>query len=254
VTVEPTPDYAISPEDIERATFSTSKHGYDTDEVEVFLQTVAADMRALLKYRSDRPYEGFGQEMGALMQHAHEAAAQVRKSADAEALGILRDARAAAARAREEAAQITRRAESEASFLREESALAADHIKAEAEKARRLAEAESAITQQELYRAAKRVKSEARMKASEILAAAEAEAKQRTLDSERRLRRLQEAEMLMRRRIEALSAKLEALQREVVAEDAASDEPPPTDEHTNIRIREDHRIQVDEPHDETVVP
>ena len=40
---------AITPADIEQLTFSPSKHGYDTDEVDAFLETLTGEVDAMLK-------------------------------------------------------------------------------------------------------------------------------------------------------------------------------------------------------------
>jgi DivIVA domain-containing protein len=100
----------FSPEEVEKATFSVVESGYDKDEVEVFLHSVAQDMAALLSHRSARPYEALGREMGALMQHAQDAAARVRKEADTEAATVLQEAHKTAKKAREEAAALKREA------------------------------------------------------------------------------------------------------------------------------------------------
>lgn len=44
---------AITPQDIEQLTFSPSKHGYDTEEVDAFLDQVASEVDAMLKKIAD---------------------------------------------------------------------------------------------------------------------------------------------------------------------------------------------------------
>ena len=44
---------AITPADIEQLTFSPSKHGYDTDEVDNFLEALTGEVDAMLKKIAD---------------------------------------------------------------------------------------------------------------------------------------------------------------------------------------------------------
>jgi cell division initiation protein len=44
---------AITPQDIEQLTFSPSKHGYDTDEVDAFLEQLAVEVDAMLQKIAD---------------------------------------------------------------------------------------------------------------------------------------------------------------------------------------------------------
>jgi DivIVA domain-containing protein len=211
---------AMSPEEIENARFTVTVEGYDKDEVEVFLKGVAADYRSLHRQipdSSDRPYYDVGREVGDLLQHAHDSALHIKKEAQEEAAVLLQDAQRTSKRAREEAAQMTKRAEKEASVVREEAYAAAERYREQAEKARRLAEAERSIAGQDTRREAKRLRDEAKRQAQQILSRAQAEAAERTMESERRLRRLQEAEATMRRRAGLLQSKLEELSEKVKA-------------------------------------
>jgi colicin import membrane protein len=222
---------AMSPEDIENARFTPAQDGYDRDEVEVFLKSVAAEMRALrreIPKVSDRPYHDMGREVADLLQHAHDSALHIKKVAEEEAALVLQEAQRASKRARDEAEQATKRAEKEASAVREEAYAAAERYKDQAEKAHRLADAERSIAAQEAHREAKRLRDEAKRKAHELVSRAKAEAAERTADSERRLRRLQEADVAMRRRAALLQAKLEELTgkiRTAQAETPVPDEP-----------------------------
>ena len=40
---------AITPADIEQQTFSPSKHGYDTEEVDAFLEQISSEVDAMLQ-------------------------------------------------------------------------------------------------------------------------------------------------------------------------------------------------------------
>jgi DivIVA domain-containing protein len=258
---------ALTPEDIAKATFRVTREGYDKDEVEVFLHAVASDMSALkaelesARLGAHRPFEALGREMGALMQHAHDAARNVRVNAENEANGVLQKAQREVKRLKDEAETLKRKYQSEALIERDEANVVAERMKEQAEQHRRLAEAESSIMQQEARRLAKRIQDEAKRKANQIIAAAEGEGVERAKEAERRLRRLQEMDMKLRRRIEILTVRLQNLNKEVkdaspaiekdeaLMEDTpepAGPTPPPS-----IRITESGTIRLDA-HDETV--
>ena len=44
---------AITPADIEQQTFSPSKHGYDTEEVDAFLEQLSSEVDAMLQKIAD---------------------------------------------------------------------------------------------------------------------------------------------------------------------------------------------------------
>ena len=44
---------AITPADIEQLTFSPSKHGYDTEEVDAFLEQLSGEVDAMLQKIAD---------------------------------------------------------------------------------------------------------------------------------------------------------------------------------------------------------
>jgi DivIVA domain-containing protein len=261
---------AISPDDVERTTFHTTRDGYDKDEVEVFLHAVASDMRALkgelesARLGAHHPYEALGREMGALMQHAHDAADHVRKAAETEAATLIQKAQQHAAKARQEAEQLKKRYESETLVARDEAMAAVDRLREQAEQQHRLAEAEASIKQQEARRSAKRVHDEAKKKAQEVLAKVDAEAHARAAESERRLRKLQEVETKLRRRIEFLSTKLHAMTehvRQALREnenepfdegDEASDAELEPSRSPNIRITDAGTVRLDADQDEAV--
>ena len=211
----------LSPDDIEKATFTSTPGGYDPDEVAVFLKSVADDMRALIRKQEtvamapERPYHALGREIADLLEEANEAAMRAKKMAETEAANILREAHKSARRDRDEAQQVRRRAESEALVVRDEAHAAAERLTSQAEQAKRLAEAERQILQQEARRDIKRMKDEVRQYAAKTKTAADFDARERTKESERRLRRLQEAEMTLRGRIQALKSRLDALTAEV---------------------------------------
>jgi DivIVA domain-containing protein len=112
---------ALSPEELEGATFSVALRGYDRDEVDAFLKSLGDQLRESNRMRSERLYETLGEEMGGLLQHA-------RDSADE----MIAEAKADATRMREEARQ-------EAEQVRAQA-------RADAEEARRLADTDAADT------------------------------------------------------------------------------------------------------------
>lgn len=110
---------ALSPDEVENLSFSASLRGYDRDEVDAFLKSLAADLREI-EQRSERLYETLGQEMGDLLQHARDSADQMVREAEIEA-GMLREqAEKDAAKIRDEAAGLARstKEESEATAAR----------------------------------------------------------------------------------------------------------------------------------------
>jgi DivIVA domain-containing protein len=255
---------AIAPDDIEKATFRTVQAGYDKDEVEVFLNAVASDVRALkreldsIRHGAHRPYESLGREIGALMQHAHDAAAHVRKGAENEATTMLQKAQRDAAKARQEAEQLKKKYETETLIARDEALAAVDRLREQAEQQRRFAEAEANILHQEARRSARRLHDEAKKKAANIVEAATSESQARAAESERRLRRLQEFETKLRGRIEFLSGKLQTLTQQVKnsmeaeaeAPEARSNRPPRAT--PSIRITDSGTVTLDADQDETV--
>jgi DivIVA domain-containing protein len=262
---EPAQDSAVvsdrlSPDDIEKTTFHSTSDGYDKVEVEVFLGAVATDMHALqrelesARLSAHRPLEALGREMGALMQHAHDAAERVKKSAETEAATTLQRAHRDATKLRQDAEQLKKRYETETLVARDEAMATVDRLREQADQQRRLAEAESSIMHQEAWRSVKRIQEEAKRKAQEILVKADSEASARTAESERRLRKLQEVETRLRRRIEFLSTKLQAMTEQVkqtLAEEQDSTEerreepsgrPSPS---ANIRITDNGAVRLD---------
>jgi DivIVA domain-containing protein len=212
---------SITPEDLEKATFSKSATGYDKDEVDVFLKSLAEELRTVIRQRDnaklagEQPYHALGREVADILEQANNAALRVKKMAETEASNVLQEANRSARKEREDAQQVRRRAESEANIVRDEAHATAERVTEEAAKARRLAEAEAQIMQQEVRRSVKRLKDEAREYAAKMRASADFDARERTKDSERRLRRLQEAEVILRGRIESLKTKMESLTNKV---------------------------------------
>lgn len=253
---------ALSPDDVEKASFGTGENGYDKDEVDVFLRAVAAEMRSLesklatASLAAERPYEALGRKMGQLLQHATDSALRVRKAADIEAKTLLQDAQRVTKKALEEAHELKRSSKSEASLVLEEAHAAADRIRAQVEQTRRLAEAEASLLRQDAHRAAKRIKDEAKQRAQETKAGAEFDAAERSKEVERRLRRLQELEVALQSRVVSLKKELESLTAEAEkrapapepASDRGADAPGPAPEVGSV---DREPIRLDAFEDET---
>jgi DivIVA domain-containing protein len=135
---------ALSPEELENAGFSTSLRGYDRDEVDAYLRSVAAELRESQKQRSEKLYETLGEEMGSLLQHARDSADEMTSQAQADAARVRDEAAADAARTREEAAADGR-------AIRDEATHQASEIRAAAERdaAQRIGEAEMRVAELE---------------------------------------------------------------------------------------------------------
>lgn len=131
---------ALSPEELENAGFSTSLRGYDKDEVDAYLRSVAAELRESQKQRSEKLYETLGEEMGSLLQHARDSAVDMTSRAEADAAQVRDKAAADAAHTREEAAADGR-------AIREEATHQASEIRAAAERdaSQRISEAEGRV-------------------------------------------------------------------------------------------------------------
>jgi cell division initiation protein len=133
---------AVTPEEIENTTFSTTLRGYNKEEVDDFLQNAAEGIRAALRDASERAYQNLGEEMGNLLQHAKDSADDLVRGAEEEAAGVREDARLDAARMRQEA-------ETDASRIRHEAEHDATETRATAERdaAKRISEAEQRVAQ-----------------------------------------------------------------------------------------------------------
>ena len=115
---------ASSNDDLENTTFSTALRGYDRDEVDAFVRTIAHEMRVLNEGRNEKLYESLGEEMGALLQHARDSADEMNRQAQEDAAATRAAADEDAQRIREEAArrakELQENAEKEAAQTRTE--------------------------------------------------------------------------------------------------------------------------------------
>jgi DivIVA domain-containing protein len=114
---------ALTPEDIERHQFATSKRGFDPDEVRRFLREVAEAQRQA----SESPRFGrIGDEVAAVLESAHRSAAAIEDAAQAEAdrVRAAADAYAAEVRAKADREATEQLAASEATRTKAETELA----------------------------------------------------------------------------------------------------------------------------------
>jgi cell division initiation protein len=129
---------------IQEADFSGSLRGYDREEVDAFLRSVAEEHQRLIdelsasRRKTDKPFQSLGTEVGELLQRAKDSADGLRGRAQEEAEQIRRQAVEAAAatqrRAEQEAKKVEEAADYEASTKIEEARRRARRLKeAEAE-------------------------------------------------------------------------------------------------------------------------
>ena len=165
---------AITPQDIEQQTFSPSKHGYDTEQVDSFLETVSTEVDAMLQKIADLKsrLNASEQELAATRAELAEATerANAAQAAADKAAAQAPVAVAAAASADGTAVSATERQISQALIVAQQSA---DRVVAEARES------------------AERIRNDADAKAREVIRQALAE-KQNELDEIDRLKQSRE--------------------------------------------------------------
>jgi cell division initiation protein len=95
----------VSPEEIEKATFATALRGYDRDEVDSYLRSLAVDLKEAEKQRTERFYQSLGEEMGGLLQHARDSSDAMVKEAEEESKRLRDSARSDAEQMRADASK-----------------------------------------------------------------------------------------------------------------------------------------------------
>ena len=159
---------AITPQDIEQQTFSPSKHGYDTEQVDSFLETVSTEVDAMLQKIADlkNRLNASEQELAATRAELAEAS---ERANTAQAVAAQAAAKPAVV-VEETSVSATERQISQALIVAQQSA---DRVVAEARES------------------AERIKSDADAKAREVIRQALAE-KQNELDEIDRLKQSRE--------------------------------------------------------------
>lgn len=167
----------ISLEDVHNAQFSTRMRGYDREEVDAFLASLAIELARLIENQQllqnqpapvvedEEPYAKLGADAGKLMQLARDHAERMKNEAQAEIA-------AARAAVETEAAELLERAETEAAALRDLAERDAKSIKDDADRLH--AEAQTRAREVEIE--TENVAAQARTEVEGLLAAAEAEA------------------------------------------------------------------------------
>ena len=133
----------LAPEDLGNQRFSITMRGYDVEEVNDFLATVAESYGAVLamvetletSQAPSNPYESVGGEVAAVLHSARSAATDLREQAEQDAEELM-------ARAREELERATQ--------VRQESEARAAELLADAQQAAETAEAQIRSSREEL--------------------------------------------------------------------------------------------------------
>jgi DivIVA domain-containing protein len=180
---------ALTPEDIEKHQFSTSRRGFDQDEVRRFLRDVAEAQRQA----AESPRFGrIGDEVAAVLESAHRSAAAIEEAAQAEADRVRASADASEAEIAElrsvterQVADDLAKAEStrnEADVFAKAETERIEALKAQTEQEladkRKAADDEQAQRQNEAEERASTTVNEAEAKASQIVTDAEARARE----------------------------------------------------------------------------
>ena len=117
---------ALTPDQLENVSFTTTLRGYDRDEVDAFIKNVQVALKEAERQRSERLYAHMGEEIGNLLQHAQDSAEEMKKEAESDAARMRADADTAAARMRDEA-------QADAHTMRADAQADAKNMRAEAE-------------------------------------------------------------------------------------------------------------------------
>jgi DivIVA domain-containing protein len=198
----------LTPEQVEATFFPDAERGYDRAHVDAFVIEIARQLRYLaeefahLEERSSAPYMRVGKEMAELLDHARKVSEGITSRAREEATALSEEAR----ELRREAGERLVRAQEEAHALLESARVRARKLTEEAENAKRLAEVHASIVEDDLKREATKLK----QKAEGVLAAArdraDLEYAEARKAAEARVRKLEEIERVMRKRLSVLKA------------------------------------------------
>jgi cell division septum initiation protein DivIVA len=164
--------------------------------------------------QEEKPFLEMGYTIGRLLEDAHAAAEDMKRSAEQEAAVVLQEAGRNAARTKDEADRAARQAKSEATMMLDEARSAASRLSDQVAHERRLAEAEATVIRREASRDAKVIKGKARKEADAIVEAASGRAADRVRELEHRLRSLQRAESDLQKRISYLQSMRRSLEPE----------------------------------------
>jgi DivIVA domain-containing protein len=108
----------LSADHVEAQSFSSARRGYDKEEVDTYLRSLADEIRAYQAASTERLYQNLGEEMGGLLQHARDSADAMLKEAEEDAAATRhkaeRDAHETRAEAQRQADEIRAAADADA--------------------------------------------------------------------------------------------------------------------------------------------
>ncbi|MGI8708891.1 MAG: DivIVA domain-containing protein [Actinomycetota bacterium] len=201
----------LTPDEVESASFPEQEYGYEKMRVDAFLHAVAERLRALLReldiaeVKVEQPLLGVGREIGSLLHESHEAAEELLTTARMEAATLLQDADRMLAQAKKEVERTEREASRRAEALVSDAQAEVDRLRSEASRAKHNATAESVVIRREAERHAKEIRAEAQREGRNVIADATGRAEATARELETRIRRLQEAEEVLRARVQGAS-------------------------------------------------
>jgi cell division septum initiation protein DivIVA len=209
---------ALTPEDVESATFPEQEYGYEKIRVDAFLHAIAERLRALLReidiaeVKVQQPLLGVGREIGALLHDSHEAAEELRNTARLEATTLLQEAERTLAQARKEAERTEKDARKMSDALMAEAQAEVDRLHEDAERTKHNTIAEGVVIRREAERDAKGIRADGQREARNVIADATGRAESRALELQKRIRRLQETEEALRARVQSVTDHLKKLE------------------------------------------
>jgi cell division septum initiation protein DivIVA len=191
-----------TPEQIENPELHHSPMGYAKAEVHEHL-ALAADTVRYFQEVADTAYQRVGEDVGDILQGAHDHANELKRAAAREAAAITEDARLTAARLRQDSEK--------------GAAIAVSDAKNEASRLRRQSEQEATSLTNKAEKAAARVTKEAEKEAKRIRDKANKEVAAITSRAERRVAELRQLEVQARKRLNSLNLKIQSISEDLRA-------------------------------------
>ena len=198
-----------TPEQIESPELHHSPMGYAKAEVHEHL-ALAADTVRYLQEIADTAYQRVGEEIGDILQGAHDHANQLKRAAAQEAAGIAEDARLTAARLRQDSEK--------------DAAITLSDAKNEATRLRRQTEQEAGSLTTKAEKAAARVVKDAEREAKKIRDKTNKEVAAITSRAEHRVAELKKLEAQSRKRLNSLNQKIQSISEQLRSTQSDDDE------------------------------
>jgi vacuolar-type H+-ATPase subunit E/Vma4 len=189
-----------TPEQIESPELHHSPMGYAKAEVHEHL-ALAADTVRYFQEVADTAYQRVGEEVGYILQGAHDHAAELKRAAAKEATAITEEARLTAARLRQDSEK--------------DASIAVSDATNEVSRLRRQSEQDATSLTGKAEKAAARLKKEAEKEAKSIRDRANKEATAITTRAERRVAELQQREEQARKRLRTLNLKIQSISEDL---------------------------------------